>query len=304
MKQVYLSAEEIKFKISELHKRQEPSRILMSSPDYFNVSESINKFMTNTEGKLHKVDRDRALKQWSDIRWHYESLGYMVSVIRGQDGLEDMVFTANTSFPFMDRKTGKPGVIMSNMRKDKRKPEVAYFHTWYRRNGYEVFYLNHWSFESTGDALWYPGKYLILSGYGSHEHHRTDLAALYQIAEIIDCPVIGIELTHHDFYHLNTTLSIIDEDTCVVYKPGVGKEGHKILEKLFKHIIDVSKQEAYAPNFACNAFALDKKTVLIQKTAKKTIKALESLGTKVIPVDTSEFIKSGGSVFCMKMKVY
>lgn len=303
MKNVYLRAEDIDFELKTLPDRPEPSRILMSSPDFFNVSEAINKFMTNGAGNLNVVDREKAFQQWSNIRWHYESLGYTVSVLRSQDGLEDMVFSANQSFPFMDRKTGKPAVIMSNMRKEKRKPEVAYFHTWYRRHGYEVFYLKNCSFESNGDALWYPGKYLIISGFGSHEHHRTDLAALYQIAEIIDCPVVGIELTHPDFYHLNTTLAIIDHETCIAYKPGVGKEGHKILETFFKHIIDVDKSDAY-DHFACNAFSLDGHTVLIQKTAKKTIKKLEAFGKHVIPVDTSEFIKSGGSVFCMKMKVY
>jgi N-dimethylarginine dimethylaminohydrolase len=303
MNKVYLTAKEIDFSLDDLPGRKEPDKILMSAPDFYNVSEAINQFMTDTSGDLNKVDRGRAFRQWSDIRWHYESLGYTVSVIRAQDGLEDMVFSANQSFPFLDRKTGKPAVIMSNMRKDKRKPEVPYFHTWYRRHGYEIFYLKNCSFESNGDTLWYPGKYLILSGYGSHEHHRTDLSALHQIADIIDCPVVGIELAHKDFYHLNTTLSIIDPNICVVYKPGIGKEGYKILKKFFKHVIDVSREEAYE-HFACNAFSLDGKTVLIQKTAKQTIKALKSFDKKVIPVDTSEFMKSGGSVFCMKMKVF
>lgn len=304
MKQVYLSADEIDFKTLSLADRPEPKRILMTSPDQYNLTEAINEFMTDATSKLNKINHEHAFKQWSDIRWHCEALGNTVLVIRAQNKLEDMIFAADTGFPFVDRKTGKHSVIMSNMRKDKRKPEVPYFQAWYRVKGYEAFHLSHCSFESAGDALWYPGKYLIIAGYGSSEHHRTDLAALYQVAEIIDCPVVGIELEHDDFYHLDTTLSVIDKDICIVYKRGVSKEGFKILKKLFKHVIEVSKAEAYPPHFACNVFALNKTTVLIQKTAKKTIKVLESNGKKVIPVDTSEFIKSGGSVHSLMVQVY
>ena len=152
--------------------------------------------------------------------------------------------------------------------------------------------------------MWFPGKNLIVAGYGSTEHHRTDLVALRQIAEITGFPVIGIHLQHKDFYHLNTTLCLVSQNTCVVYPEGVGEEGMKILRKLFKNVIKVPREEAYAPNFACNAFSPDGRVVIIQHSCPETIAALENLGYIVLRVDTSEFIKSGGSVFCMKMQVY
>ncbi len=301
---VYRESADVHFLINEIPNRPEPSEILMCTPQYFDVTQAINAFMKNDQGELHRVDKEKAHEQWTSFRFMIESLSCKVHTLRGEPNLEDMVFAANQSFPFWNFKTGKKAVILSRMRKDKRKGEVPYFHSWYRKQGYEIFELTKGSFESNGDALWYPGKNLIFSGYGSSEHHRTDLQALEEISEIINCPIVGIELTHPDFYHLNTTLAIIDKNTCLVYPPGVGKNGMESLAKFFSNIVEVSKSEAYAPNFACNAFALTDDIVFIQTTATQTIRQLELLGKRVIPLETSEFIKSGGSVFCMKIRVY
>jgi len=304
---VYLRADEIDFSPAELPGRQPTKRILMCTPDYFDVTEAINEFMYERKGDevvLHKVDKARAVAQWNALRELYWSLGYDVQLISGPYGLEDAVFAANQSFPFLNPETQEREVIMSEMRKPKRKKEVAYFEAWYRNEGYKIHHLKDCCFEAQGDALWFPGKNLIISGYGSTEYHRTDLEALRQVATITKIPVVGIHLTHKDFYHLNTTLCMVSADTCLVYPEGVGEEGMKILRRFFKNVVEVPREEAYAPHFACNAFSPDGRVVLIQYSCRRAIAALESLGYIVLRVDASEFIKSGGSVFCMKMMVY
>lgn len=292
------------FKISDLPDCPKPGRILMCTPDYFDVTEGINTFMYDESGQLHRVDRAKAYVQWTDLRMTFENLGYAVPLVRGQDGLEDMVFCANQSFPFWNFRTGKPGVILSNMRTEKRKPEVAYFAAWYRIQNYDIREIKNCAFESNGDAIWFPGKRLVIIGYGSSDKHRTDRAALEQVAAITGAAVIGIELTHPDYYHLDTTLCILDQENCLVYPPGVGEKGMALLSKLFSRLLTVEGDEAGSPNFACNAFCPDGKNVIIQKTCKQTTAMLEKAGYRVIPVDTSEFIKSGGSVYCLKLQVY
>lgn len=307
MCKVYLKASEIDFDISVIKDKPIPKRILMCTPEYFNVTEAINAFMftKNDNGEIiNKVDTKLAKDQWHFVYDVLKALGFEMELINAQHDLEDIVFAANQSFPFLNTATGRREVIMSNMRKPKRMKEVAYFEAWYKNDGYIIHHLDNCCFESMGDALWFPGKNLIISGFGSKEYHRTDLEALKQVAEITGIPVIGIELKHKDFYHLNTTLSLINKDTCIVYPEGVGEAGMEVLRKYFRNIIDASKEEAYAPNFACNAFSPDGKSVLIQGTCKKTIERLENLGLTVIRVNTSEFIKSGGSVFCMKIMLY
>lgn len=307
MERLYLKASDLDFKLDDLVDKPQTKRILMCTPDYFDVTEAINEFMVSQDGDevvLNKVDRCLAQNQWNYIRSLYLSLGYEVELISGPVGLEDAVFAANQSFPFLNLETGEKEVVMSIMRKEKRKKEVAYFEAWYKNEGYKIHHLHDCCFEAMGDALWFPGKNLIISGFGSTEHHRTDLEALHQVAKITKIPLIGIHLTHQDFYHLNTTLCLVSPDTCLVYPEGVGTEGMAILRALFKNVIEVPEEEAYAPNFACNAFSPDGRVVLIQHSCEKTIWALEELGYLVLRIDTSEYIKSGGSVFCMKMMVY
>ena len=41
--------------------------------------------------------------------------------------------------------------------------------------------------------------------------------------------------------------------------------------------------------------------MFLDAAAQRTASALAGAGFHVVPLDTSEFLKSGGSVFCMKL---
>jgi len=82
----------------------------------------------------------------------------------------------------------------------------------------------------------------------------------------------------------------------------------KKIAHFFKKVIEIPFSEAKT-SFALNAHCIinDKtgeRRAIIQKGAFETIKALKEAGFEVIEIDTSEFMKSGGSVFCMKMMYY
>jgi len=44
--------------------------------------------------------------------------------------------------------------------------------------------------------------------------------------------------------------------------------------------------------------------LLIERSAERTIEVLRKAGYFVVRVDTSEFLKSGGTVYCMKQYLY
>ena len=71
------------------------------------------------------------------------------------------------------------------------------------------------------------------------------------------------------------------------------------LRRGFPRLVEADEEEA-ARAFACNAAAVLGTTVLIEAAARRTAAQLERLGYRVVPLDTSEFLKSGGSVFCLK----
>jgi N-dimethylarginine dimethylaminohydrolase len=62
-------------------------------------------------------------------------------------------------------------------------------------------------------------------------------------------------------------------------------------------------EESEAELFACNAAAFFGDTVVIQRGAARTTAELAQRGFDVREVETGEFMKSGGSVFCMKAEL-
>jgi N-dimethylarginine dimethylaminohydrolase len=85
-------------------------------------------------------------------------------------------------------------------------------------------------------------------------------------------------------------------------------EGMTALKKLFKNIIEIPVEEAET-FFALNAHCInDQKTgmkkAVIHPGTTVTKNALIREGYEVIETNTSEYMKSGGSVFCMKMMLY
>ena len=112
-------------------------------------------------------------------------------------------------------------------------------------------------------------------------------------------PVALLELTDPRFYHLDTCLSPID-GRCALYFPGAFTEqGVQLIEAIYPEAIPV--QEAEACNMVCNGHCPDGQHFLVHPGSPSATAALEQRGIEVVALDTSEFLKSGGSVFCMKL---
>ena len=274
--------------------RSRETAVLMVRPTYFDVLYEINPHMA---GNIGTVDKTLAEEQWNALKGTYETLGFPVHVIEGVEGLPDMVFAANQTFPFVDS-TGQQRVILSKMASDLRQPEIVHFSRWYSKQQYDVIEqtVPPIEFEGMGDAIWHPGRRLLYIGYG----FRTNEGALQRAAKCIDCDVVGLELVHPHFYHLDTALSVIDESTALYVHEAFTSDGVAMLQKMFARLIPVPLIEA-KEGFVTNGHSPDGKHFIVHKGNALTAAALTNIGITVLEVDTSEFLKSGGSVFCMKM---
>ena len=291
---------------AEIPARIEPQRILMCSPEYFDIIDVKNTFM---EGQAGHLDKAKAMQQWQTLKQTFETLEHEVLVIPGAEGLEDMVFAANQVLPGQDA-DGNKYVVLSTMRHPSRQKEVPYFKTWFEQQGYRVIDLPAtvesseskqqavW-LEGQGDALWHSNKELLWGGYG----HRSSLSAYESLAEVLQIPIIALALNHPSFYHLDTAFSVLAEETVMICPDAFAQDGLDLIRAAFSRVIEVSEAEA-AQFFTCNALSLDNKTVILQQGANEANAKLRSAGFNVVEVDTSEFMKSGGSVFCLKMMVY
>jgi N-dimethylarginine dimethylaminohydrolase len=149
-----------------------------------------------------------------------------------------------------------------------------------------------------GDGLWHPKRKLLWGGYG----FRTAQEAYDEIGKIFGTPVVLLELAMEEFYHLDTCLMPLSESEALFFPGAFKPEGRRLIQALFSEAIEVPEKEALE-GFALNGVVVDKK-VLIQRGNSKTNQLLKERGYEPIELDTSEFMKSGGSAFCMKMMVY
>jgi N-dimethylarginine dimethylaminohydrolase len=271
-----------------------PKSILMSDPKFYTVSYAINIHMVDENGDLNQVNPIKALQEWLSLKRCFEKLGYPVDSISSVPGLPDLVFSANQSLPLPDGR-----VVLSKMRSSERDPEVEVFKSWFETKGISDFIKMDSYFESMGDVLWHPGKLLLWGGFG----FRTVEPALDELFKKTKIPIITLKLINEKFYHLDTCFSLLDEKTLAYFPGAFDQETNDFLEKWFERTIILDEIEA-VEYFAGNCYCPDGKNVILHPGSEKFEKELFKLGFKIHHVDTSEFIKGGGSVFCMKLPLF
>jgi arginine dihydrolase len=274
-----------------------PKAVLMAPPEFFEVRDVKNEFMRRNVGA---VDRERAFAQWEELRRVFASCGVATHVMSPLPQCEDMVFTANPSFNGRSA-NGERICVPGRMAFASRQPEVEAHRSWFASHGYAITELpdNVQRFEGGGDALWHPGRALIWAAAGS----RTDRSAHGALASIFGVAVVSLELTDSRFYHLDTCFCALDEHRALVYGKAFARESLARIRQEFSDVIDVDEEEA-ASRLACNAAAFHGDTVVMQTGSERTVRELDRRGFTVRQVDAGEYLKSGGSVFCMKAGVY
>lgn len=281
--------------VADLPQIPRPRRVLLTSPDHFQVEYTINPHM---EGNVGSVDEGIAMKQWRALRDTYERLGLQVDVVPGVEGLPDMVFCANQTLPFRTP-GGELGAVMSRMHAPQRKPEVEHYARYFDSIGYEVRTLDPdlpGDFEGMGDAIWHPGRYLLWGGHG----FRTDREVYQRLSAALGFPIIALRLDDPEFYHLDTCFCPLSEEAVLIYPGAFDDDGLALIRNGFQTVIEAPEDEARGL-FACNAHSPDGKHVIVQRGCGTTCESLEAVGFVPVEVDTDEFLKSGGSVFCMKL---
>lgn len=257
----------------------------MVEPTYFQVEYEINPYM-----KDQRVDRDKAMDQWKRLKDIYLSLGFHVDVLPAVEGLPDMVFSANT---FLSLDNGI--CILSKMAYSEREPEVLHTKEFLLSQGREIVQCPQ-RFEGMGDAIWNYFSKKLYVGIGP----RTSQEAVNFIAGYYK-DLTPLELIDPYFYHLDTCFSVFNKDTAVVVKEAFSDESYQLLLKDFSHLIEIPRESALN-SFVCNAHCPDGVHIIGHLGMKDMLGHLD--GFKFIETATSEYLKSGGSVFCMKNQYF
>jgi N-dimethylarginine dimethylaminohydrolase len=186
---------------------------------------------------------------------------------------------------------------------ESRRKEVPFYTGFFKQNGYKVLEtIPNKVYEGMGDLIPVPGKRLIFGGYG----YRTDSATFDVISKSLQAPIIPIKLINPNFYHLDTCFIPVTDDIALVVEEAFDEKSLQFIKTVFSTVIPIPLGEA--TNFALNAHVIhsaqNKRYAILQNGNKETATILSDLCEQVFEVETAEFMKSGGSVFCMKMMYF
>ena len=258
----------------------------MCRPDFYSISYEINPWM-NINNPANSV---KAYTDWGKIYNTIKSLGANISLIEPAEGLPDMVFTANAALIHGNK------VIMGSFKYKEREGEEPHYIKWFSGQGYNCHRLpDGLSFEGEGDTVYY--KDIVLLGHG----FRTDILSHPYIGDITGRKYTSLKLIDPHFYHLDTCLLFIEAIDLILYYPqAFDQKSIKEIDTLPSKTLRISKEDARL--FALNSICIGM-NLLLYKCTDALACQLREYGLSIISLDTSEFIKSGGSVRCMVLRL-
>ncbi|MEU3623884.1 amidinotransferase [Amycolatopsis coloradensis] len=257
---------------------------LMVRPSHFDVEYSINPWMD--PGK--PTDPQLAIAQWEWLRDLHVELGHRVDLLDPVPGLPDMVYAANGATVVNGR------VLVARFHHRQRRREAAAYLTWFAGQGYRDVQQAQWHNEGEGDFLVAGSRILAGTGF------RTDPRAHEEAAAFFGVPVVGLTLTDPRYYHLDTALTVLDENLVMYFPEAFTEESRRRLEELYPDAITASAADAAA--FGLNAVS-DGRHVILPQAATGLIAQLRERGFEPIGADLSELLKGGGSVKCCTLEL-
>jgi N-dimethylarginine dimethylaminohydrolase len=257
--------------------------VLMSPPTYYDIEYEINEWMDTSNPVNHK----KAAAQWQKLYDTYSQLlDWDVQLIDPVKGLPDMVFTANGGLVLNDK------VVLPRFRHSQRQPETQKFKKWFQDAGFQDIFLPEHNFEGEGDAFaWHD---MLFAGYP----YRSKVKAHHQVAEFLGLKPISLEQINPRFYHLDTALTFINDETVAIYPGAFSDKSLALIHKLVPKVIQASEEDALA--YGLNAMT-DGQNIILSDHPGNLIKQYKDMGLNVFSLDISEFQKSGGGVKCLTL---
>ena len=260
----------------------------MCRPAYYTIAYEINPWMN----LRRQATRAVAARQWQALhRLLTTKLNASVSLLRPEPRLPDLVFTANAGLV-----AGRT-LIRSHFRHPERQGEEPIIDAYFRQLRYRVVTLPRgYNFEGEGDAL-FVGDTLFL-GF----RFRSDAKAHEQLARILGCRVLPLELADRRFYHLDTCFCPLDHESALWYPGAFDRYGRKVIEAYVRNPIPVSDQDAL--QFACNAIVIGRSMIVHTGMSAGLRRQLDRRGFHVYETDLSEFLRAGGSAKCLVLRLH
>jgi N-dimethylarginine dimethylaminohydrolase len=274
-------------------------QFLMTDPAAYEVGYEINPWMRPDAWRQDPQGGLRRAKAASQaLRAAVEAEGGHVAMIPAVPGQPDLVFPANAAV-VLDRK-----VLLARFRHPERQGEEAPFRAMFealQRCGVvdRIVDLPAGLFqEGAGDAIWDAGRQHFWTGWGP----RSDRAAGAVVAATFGQRVVSLKLATPQFYHLDTCFCPLSGGE-VLYYPAAFDDAS--LAAIRRHVAPEQRIEAEAADaaaFCVNAVNIGH-TIVMARPPETLRRRLEARGYRVVAVDLSPFMLSGGAAYCMTLRL-
>lgn len=311
-----------------------PQRVLMCPPDYYRIPEAENVYMDVND----QPDPGRARAEWEAVCAAYEALGLDVHLLEPREDCPDMVFAANGAWGRL-HPDGRSEMVLSNFKYPVRRTEFDHYRLKLQEMGCTTFELpdpDQLFFEGQGDVITTTRAYLF--GYGQRSV-RDAAQYITRLLKLEDRQVIPLELVDRRFYHLDTCCMALrgtGTEILVYYPEAFGRSALNRLRTLQTQTLEIPERLAAA--FICNSVFVNG-TVLLnipfedysersfelsaagerlgephrdprydellrhEPMYEYVLGSLWRHGYRVVPVYTSQYMKSGAGVRCLTLFV-
>ena len=231
------------------------------------------------------------MRQWEELPRRPTAVSAIGSTWSSRcAGLPDMVYAANGALSHPAAHHRSPLRLPAAGRRGARRTRAGW-----RRNGLGPVHRPEHVNEGEGDFLVVGEQILAGTGF------RTTPAAHAEVARLTGLPVVSLELVDPRFYHLDTALAVLDDDT-VAYYPGAfsvtsqATLGHAVPRRGHRHR---GRRRGARPERRLRRSP--------RRADRGGHRARRPAGRARLrrrcPVDLSELLKGGGGVKCCTLEI-
>ncbi|HVO33336.1 MAG TPA: arginine deiminase-related protein, partial [Elusimicrobiota bacterium] len=183
----------------------------------------------------------------------------------------------------------------SHFRFAERRPEEPAYIAFFRRQGYRICdAAKGLFFEGEGDML--PYRDMMFGGF----RFRSEIQAHERVCAALGRRLVSLDLVQPRFYHLDTCFFPLDDEAALYFPGAFDPYGRRAIQRFVKRLVAVGQEDA--AHFACNGLRVGR-TVIVNRASRRLKADLDRLGYGVAESSTSEFMKAGGSVKCLILKL-
>jgi len=270
---------------------------LMTDPALYDVAYTINPWMRpdvwSADPAAYRV---KALAASRALRIALEDSGAAVHTVPAAAGLPDLVFPANAAI-VLDGKA-----LAARFHHPERQGEEPHFiralEALRDRGALKEVTQIEVAQEGAGDCIWDASRGLFWVGSGP----RSDPKSAEIIERHFGKQVVHLPLASEQFYHLDTCFCPLSGGEILYYPPALTAEARKRLTDMVPAHLLIEATAEDAAGFCVNAVCLER--TIIMATPPLALRArLEDRGYRVLAVDLSPFMLSGGGAFCMTLRL-